>query len=187
MAVSVDAWSALQVLCITVNDMYVNIVGSWANHCEHKNIIHSINSWKISSSIWLLVDGSCWIVARPRCSLSFRLFRAANLWWHEINNRRSIQYNGMLLQWICPAIRAHNLMKGMLEWLVWSMKEGGKAPDYVCTRHPSELQPQHDPEFQQWVGRCRLFWLLCFVQLIGSQSGALAKNSFIAGRQLLRE
>ena len=48
-------------------------------------------------------------VTKPRCILSVWLLRATNLWWHEVNDRRSIKYNWMLLQWLCPAIRAHKL------------------------------------------------------------------------------
>ena len=33
--------SMLRVLFIIINNMYVEIVGSWANHCEHKIIIPS--------------------------------------------------------------------------------------------------------------------------------------------------
>ena len=36
-----DAWSTLQALQIKVNDMYVRIVGGWANHCEREIIIPS--------------------------------------------------------------------------------------------------------------------------------------------------
>ena len=32
-------------LLIIVNDMYVKIVGSWANHCDRKIIIPPITEW----------------------------------------------------------------------------------------------------------------------------------------------
>ena len=131
--VFVDAWSTLQVLCITVNNMYVRIVGSWANHCEHKIIIPSTaEQSRVAFGCWLMADdGSFIVVTRPCCFLSFRLLRAANLWWHEVNDRRKIQYNGMLLQWICPAIRAHRLMNGMVECL----KEGEALTMYSTRAH----------------------------------------------------
>ena len=106
--------------------MYVRIVGklgkslwAWA--------YHSINYWTVLSNIWLLlmVDGSFVVVTRP-CRSGRQTWR-----WHVSWTIVGVQYNKMLLQWICPAIRAHNLMKSMVECLEWWMKqEGGRGPDY---------------------------------------------------------
>ena len=64
-------------LCITVNDMYVRIVGSWANHCKHKIIISLTieQYWVAYAAGWrLMVDVLLGGVTRPRCILSFRNF-----------------------------------------------------------------------------------------------------------------
>ena len=93
---------------------YVRILGSWANHCEHEIMIPSTTKrYWVTSGCWLMIDGLFVVVTRPRCILSFRLLRAANLWWYEVNDRRSIQYNRMLFN-------EYALRPGLITWWkVW--------------------------------------------------------------------
>ncbi len=69
-------------------------------------------------------------IKNPSCRSAFR---GRQTWrWHVKCTIVAVQYNKMLLQRICPAIRAHNLMKdmvGMVELLM--QREGGRGPDYV--------------------------------------------------------
>ena len=53
------SWRILRVLFITVNEMYVKIVGSWANnHCEHNIMIPLITErYRVAFGCWLLVPG----------------------------------------------------------------------------------------------------------------------------------